>query len=93
MADFSKRNKERDLYITTAFSTLSTGEGEVTRLIGDALIAHVSLCQSCLYSDSISYAECKCRQRGVEFATCTISKSISYTFLATVKLLNLESER
>ena len=70
----------------------------MTRLIGDALITHVSLCQSCLYSDSISYAECKCRQRGVDemgvdFATCTISKSISYTFLATVKLLNLESDR
>ena len=37
MAEFSKTK----LYITTVSSTLSTGEGEMVRLIGDALIAHV----------------------------------------------------
>ena len=38
---FQIPNEERDLYITTVSSTLSTGEGEMARLIGDALIAPV----------------------------------------------------
>ena len=38
---FQKPNEERDLYITAVSNTLSTGEGEMAGLIGDALIAHV----------------------------------------------------
>ena len=41
MAEFSKPNEERALYITVVSSTLSTGEGEMARLVGDALITHV----------------------------------------------------
>ena len=60
---FQKPNEEQDLYITMAFSALSTGEGEVVRLIGDALIAPVSLSVISLFWQH-NVLKSKCRRNG-----------------------------